>query len=156
MSPWTLIALNVGHVFATVVWIGGMFFAHMILRPAAQTALDPVGRLKLMKRVFGSFFVWVWLSILLLWGTGYGILFGLYAGKPGTHVHAMMGIAGIMTLIFALIYFLPYRRFSKAVTGSDWPAAGAALKPLRALILANLILGLINLVIGAAGPGLFG
>ena len=35
------------HVLAALVWVGGMFFAWMILRPAAMAALDGPPRLKL-------------------------------------------------------------------------------------------------------------
>lgn len=40
------------HVLAAVVWVGGMFFAWMVLRPAAVTALEPPARLRLWSAVF--------------------------------------------------------------------------------------------------------
>ena len=46
------------HIFAAVVWVGGMFFAHQVLRSAAA-ALEPPSRLVLWSRVFGRFFAWV-------------------------------------------------------------------------------------------------
>lgn len=33
------------HVLATVVWVGGMFFAHFVLRPIAVAQLPPPQRL---------------------------------------------------------------------------------------------------------------
>ena len=33
------------HILAVVVWIGGMFFAHYCLRPAAAEKLSPEQRL---------------------------------------------------------------------------------------------------------------
>ena len=42
------------HIFAAVVWVGGMFFAHQVLRPAAA-ALDPGPRQMLWSRVLGRF-----------------------------------------------------------------------------------------------------
>ena len=49
-----LIAL---HLLAAVIWVGGMFFAYMVLRPSAGL-LEPAARLPLWQRVFGHFFPW--------------------------------------------------------------------------------------------------
>ena len=46
------------HALAAVVWVGGMFFAYMALRPAASM-LPPQERLPLWRRTFAGFFVWV-------------------------------------------------------------------------------------------------
>jgi len=46
------------HVLAAVIWVGGMFFAHMVLRPSAGP-LEPAVRLSLWSRVFPRFFFWV-------------------------------------------------------------------------------------------------
>ena len=35
------------HILAAVIWVGGMFFAHQMLRPAAGK-LDPAQRLPLL------------------------------------------------------------------------------------------------------------
>lgn len=35
------------HVLAASVWVGGMFFAYMALRPVAATQLQPPARLGL-------------------------------------------------------------------------------------------------------------
>ncbi len=53
------------HVLSAVLWVGGMFFAYLCLRPAAG-ALEPQHRLRLWAAVFERFFPWVWLSILIL------------------------------------------------------------------------------------------
>lgn len=54
------------HVLAALVWVGGMFFAWLILRPAAVAALDGPARLRLWVEVFQRFFVWVWIAIAVL------------------------------------------------------------------------------------------
>ncbi len=55
MTPYApLYAL---HLLAAVVWVGGMFFAWMILRPAAVDILEPPARLRLWLSVFKRFFV---------------------------------------------------------------------------------------------------
>ena len=53
------------HVLAAIVWIGGMFFALLVLRPSAGP-LEPPDRLALWRRVFARFFAWVWISLALL------------------------------------------------------------------------------------------
>jgi len=80
------------HVLAALVWVGGMFFAWMILRPAAVAALDAPARLKLWAEVFRRFFVWVWVAVLALPVTGIGMLqlsFNGVAGAP-RYVQVMM------------------------------------------------------------------
>src|ERR1700675_1888451 len=48
------------HILAAVIWVGGMFFALMVLRPSTGP-LEPAVRLALWHRVFSRFFAWVWL-----------------------------------------------------------------------------------------------
>lgn len=140
------------HQLATIVWVGGMFFAHMALRPAANSVLAPPLRLPLMRGVLGRFFPWVWLSVGLLWASGLWLFLGAMGGQAGAHVHLMMATALAMTLLFVYLWFVPYRHLKAAVAGSDWPAAGAGLAQIRQIILTNLILGLVTAVAGAAGP----
>ncbi|MGF1644161.1 MAG: CopD family protein [Thiotrichales bacterium] len=144
--------LIVAHVLGTVVWIGGMFFAHMALRPAAASVLDAPNRLRLMHKTLGSFFVWVWISVIALWISGFGLI-GLMGGMKvtGMHVHSMMGIALLMTVIYAYLYFLPYLALRKTVREENWNTAGKRLALIRQLVATNLVLGLITTVIGAAG-----
>ena len=51
------------HLLSVLIWVGGMFFAYMILRPAAVEVLEPPPRLRLWANVFGRFFPWVWASV---------------------------------------------------------------------------------------------
>src|SRR6266478_8997432 len=89
------------HALSAVVWVGGMYFAHQVLRPAAA-ALDPGPRLLLWSHVLGRFFAWVIAAIALLLVSGYALIFGVYAGFRGIglHVHIMQGLGIIMMLLF--------------------------------------------------------
>lgn len=140
--------LNLLHILATVVWVGGMFFAHNCLRPVVMAQLEPPQRLKLWNGVFGRFFPWVWLSVLVLIGTGQAIVMGMggMAGLP-VHIHIMVGIGYLMSLIFAFIFFVPYPRLKQAVAAENWPAGGQALNLIRKLVMTNLVLGLSNVVL---------
>ncbi len=131
----TIHLLTLLHVLATVVWVGGMFFAHMCLRPAALSTLEPAQRLPLWNAVFGRFFPWVWgcVMALLLTGQAMTAQLGGMGGVP-VAVHVMAGIGHLMALIFAYIYFAPYPSVGVDQSGPgpeqhrpDLPAARAGL-----------------------------
>jgi uncharacterized membrane protein len=137
--------LYLAHVLATVVWVGGMFFAHFCLRPVALATLEGPQRLRLWTGVFGRFFPWVWLSVVTLIATGQGIilLMGGLAHLP-VHVYVMTAVGYVMAAIFAFIYFVPYGRLRRAVDAGDWKAGAAAQDLIRKLVVTNLTLGLLN------------
>jgi uncharacterized membrane protein len=136
------------HVLATVVWVGGMFFAHQCLRPVALAQLEPPARLRLWHGVFGRFFPWVWAAVLLLVLSGQGLaaLMGGMAAVP-LHVHVMAGLGYLMAAIYLYLYFVPYAGLCRAVAAEDWPAAGTVLNRIRMLVGSNLALGLLNIVL---------
>src|SRR6516165_2169196 len=63
------------HALSAVVWVGGMFFAHQALRPAA-VVLEPGPRLLLWARVLGRFFAWVIGAVVLLLVSGLAMVSG--------------------------------------------------------------------------------
>lgn len=142
------------HVLAALVWVGGMFFAWMILRPAAVAALDAPARLKLWAEVFRRFFVWVWVAVLALPVTGIGMLqlsFNGVAGAP-RYVQVMMGLYVAMLALFLRVQALQLPELRRAIEASDWPAGGAALGHIRRTVGGNLLLGLALVAIVAARP----
>lgn len=141
------------HLLAAVVWVGGMFFAWMALRPVATTLLEPPLRMPLWSQVFARFFPWVWAAVITLLASGYWMLFRVFGGfhALAIYVHLMQAIGIAMMLIFAHIFFAPYRRLKSAVAAGDWPAAGHALATIRRLIGVNLILGLAVIAITSGG-----
>lgn len=141
------------HLLAALLWVGGMFFAHQILRPSAATRLEPPARLALWKAVFDRFFSWVWVAVVTLLITGYWMVFAVYGGMGGVgwHVHAMVGIGIVMMLLFVWIYFVPYRVLSRHVAAQQWSTAGDALARIRRVVGINLLLGLATAVIATGG-----
>lgn len=139
------------HLVAAVVWVGGMFFAYIVLRPSA-VSLEPPMRLQLWAGVFKRFFAWVWVSIIVLLLTGYWLIFNWFQGfatSPGyVHVMHMMGL--VMTVLFVYFYYKIYPTFKVAVAQENWPAGAAALNRIRQFVLINLILGMVLLVLVAA------
>lgn len=141
------------HILSVVIWIGGMFFAHMALRPVVAAQLQPPVRLPLMQAVLGRFFPWVWICVLSILGSGMWMIFSVYGGFGGLaiHVHIMVGLGLLMMLVFAYIYFVPYKRLCKLVRTEAWPGAGLSLAQVRRLIGFNLVLGLITVLISTGG-----
>jgi uncharacterized membrane protein len=140
------------HILAAIIWIGGMFFAHMILRPSAG-ALDLPTRLALWDRVLARFFTWVWLSIAALLPSGFAMVFIGYGGFAvlPTNISLMMTVGVLMAAIFTYVYFVPWQRFRRGVVAADWPGAEQSIKKIRRLVGVNLLLGLSTVVLAAAG-----
>jgi uncharacterized membrane protein len=140
------------HIVAAVIWVGGMFFALVVLRPSTGP-LDPPTRLALWQRVFARFFPWVWGAVAVLLISGFAMVIWGFGGftKIGTYVHVMMGLGIIMMLIYAHLYFVPWQRFRRAVAAGEWPVAAKNIDQIRQLVTINLVLGLITVVVGAAG-----
>lgn len=141
------------HLLSAVIWVGGMFFAYMALRPVAAELLEPPLRLKLWRQVFGRFFVWVTIAVVLLLFTGLWMIFGVYGGMGNTrpYIHVMLLFGLIMMAIYGHLYFAPYQRLCKAVDVEDWTAAGNQLNTIRKMIAINLSLGLLVVAVAAAG-----
>jgi uncharacterized membrane protein len=140
------------HIFSAVVWVGGMFFALLALRPATAP-LEPGPRLELWSRVLDRFFAWVILAIVLLLASGYGMIFGVFGGfgNIGLHVNIMQGIGIVMMLAFFHVYFAPWRRFRAALARQDYAMAARQLNQIRWIVMLNLVLGLVTVAVGSSG-----
>jgi len=139
------------HLLAAVIWIGGLFFAYVVLRPTA-VAFEPPQRLSLWAGVFKRFFPWVWMAIIVLMVSGYWLIFDWFKGfatSPG-HVHLMHLLGWVMTLLFIYLYYKIYPMFVAAVKAEDWPGAAVQLNRIRHVVLINLVLGIGVLVLVAA------
>lgn len=142
------------HLMSVVVWVGGMFFAYMVLRPVAASVLEPPQRLTLWAGVFGKFFPWVWVSVALILLTGLHMLMLLGSGKVPHYVWTMLLLGVVMMLIFAHLFFSPYRKLKQAVDAQEWKAGGAALMQIRRMVGINLGLGLLTIVVVFLGRAL--
>lgn len=138
------------HILGFTVWVGGMFFAYMALRPVAGAVLETPSRLQLWQGVFAKFFFWVWLAVALMLASGFQMM--AMIGKPQAYVIVMFALGVVMMLIFAHVFFAPYARLKRAVAAQDWQYGGTALGKIRLLIGTNLVLGLLTICVGALGP----
>lgn len=141
------------HILSAVVWVGGMFFAYMFLRPVAAMQLEPPMRLPLWVGVFQKFFPFVWLSILFLPLTGYMMIFDIWGSMGGapSYVHIMNGLGIVMILIYMHVYFAPFKRLKEAVIKQDWPEGGRNLNIIRKMVGINTMIGLLVIIIASAG-----
>jgi uncharacterized membrane protein len=140
------------HVLSVVIWVGGMFFAYVVLRPVAATTLEPPQRLTLWVNVFQRFFPFVWVAVITLPLTGVWLIYVFWQGSPlPIYVHIMTGLAVAMILIYLHVYFAPFRRLKNAVAIQNWQEGGKRLGQMRKLIGINLTIGLINVIIASGG-----
>jgi uncharacterized membrane protein len=69
------------HLFATVIWIGGIFMVLLVILPSARTSLESTAMAALMKEITGKFTPLANASILVMVITG--IIIALYKEKFG-------------------------------------------------------------------------
>jgi uncharacterized membrane protein len=74
------------HVLGVVIWVGGMFFAYVTLRPAAAALLEPPQRLPLWQATLSRFFTWVWVAIGLILVSSIWMLTALGGMKGAAHM----------------------------------------------------------------------
>jgi uncharacterized membrane protein len=140
------------HLLAVLIWIGGMFFAYVVLRPAAVDVLQPPERLRLWDNVFHRFFKWVWGAIGAILATGFYMIyqFGGMAHVP-LYIHVMMSLGLIMTGIYIYVFFACYVPLNLHVAKERWKEAGEILGKIRKLVGLNLMLGLLTICVEVIG-----
>lgn len=141
------------HLLAAVVWVGGMLFAHQVLRPIAADLLEPPLRQPLWVGVFNRFFPLVWVAIILIPLSGYWMIFSVFGGfgSVGLHVHLMQALGWVMAGLFLYVYFVPFQKLKAAVAEKAWPSGKAHIDRIRDIVGINTILGFITIAIGAGG-----
>ena len=141
------------HTVAAIVWVGGMFFAHMALRPSLAE-MSPSERLGLWRQVLPRFFFWVWIAIITLLVTGYGVLlFGYRGGLDGggLHIDVMQSTGSVMMVLFSYLFFAPWQAFKRRFAEGDLAKAAQQLGRIRVIVTINLVLGLFTAAFAATG-----
>ena len=133
------------HLLCAVLWVGGMFFAYVVLRPSLA-AIEAPQRMLLQTQVFKKFFRLIWHAMPLIIITGFVMLFAFGQGMAGApwQIHAMLGLGLLMSAVFLAIVFGPYLQFRRT---TDRNRMVSSLDKIRKLIGVNLVLGLITIVI---------
>lgn len=132
------------HVLAAIIWVGGMFFAYLGVRPAFA-GLDTQQRARLWAGIFRRFFPWVWGCIVVLLASGMYMVKDSFDGLSHAplFVHVMMGLGILMMLLFGHLYFAPYKRLKQAVAAGDDALAAKSMHMIRIVMAVNLTLGII-------------
>ena len=146
------------HLLAVVAWVGGMAFAILCLRPAAQV-LEPPHRLKLMHDALGRFFDVVAVAVALtlvsgVWMMGRVARATVQAGGSFTLpldwiVMTVLGL--VMMVIYGVIRLRPFAAMRRAVAAGAWADAAAALVRVRRLVHVNAGLGVVVIVVAVIG-----
>lgn len=138
------------HVIAAVIWVGGMFFAYICLRPATSL-LQTSDRLILWNDVLARFFPIVWACIFIIFASGFYLIYFL-SGFNGSskYINSMMLLGFVMLFIFKFVYIKPYKNLRRFVAEQQWPEAAIALNTIRQCIAINLVLGLLTFFVAIA------
>jgi uncharacterized membrane protein len=140
------------HVLGAVLWVGGMAFALLALRPALA-GLEPAARLALHEGALRRFFLVVWHAMPALLLTGWALLFFWYGGFRGAgwHIHLMHTTGLVMAGVFAAMVLGPFRAFRRARASGDLQRAAAGAETVRRLVTVNFALGLLTVAVAAWG-----
>jgi uncharacterized membrane protein len=152
-------SLKTLHLLGIVVWIGGMFFMQVCLRPAAAEVLEPPARVRLMHAAMRRFFDVVIVAVIVIVLSGAAMIAlawrestssGLAFNMP-LDWYAMIGLFIVMLLVLAHLRLVVFRRLERAVAAQAWPAAAAAIATIRAEVAVNLVIGVFIVVIVRLG-----
>ena len=141
------------HVLFVVLWVGGMAFAMLVLRPIVADQLEPSQQATFMTAVLNRFFILVWHAAIIIPVTGFWAIFAGYGGfsTVGPHIHYMAGVGSLMVLIFVYLYFLVFLPFKHAIAAGNKEQARTLMGRLRALIWINLVLGISVVLVASFG-----
>lgn len=147
-----MIAFKFLHLLAVVLWVGGMFFAYVVLRPSAVEILQPPERLRLWDKVFQRFFVWAWGAVGMILVTGFYLIYQ-YGGMAHVahHIHIMLLLGLSMVVIYSYVFFALYVPMSLHVAKARWKEAGDILGKIRKLVAINLSLGCVTIGVAVIG-----
>ncbi len=147
-----MIIFKLFHLLAAVIWVGGMFFAYVVLRPAAVEVLQSPERLRLWDKVFQRFFTWVWGAVGIVLLTGFYLIYQ-YGGMANVshHIHVMFLLGLAMTVLYAYVFFSLYVPLSLHVGKERWKEAGELLGKIRKMVAINLSLGVVTISVAVVG-----
>jgi uncharacterized membrane protein len=146
-SPWLRDLLLALHLLSAAIWVGGMFYAIVVLR-VGLAVLDAGPRLQVQMVTLKKFFFYVWHVMPIMILTGWAMVFLVYGGfavLPWS-INVMQGLGILMALVFGYAFFGPWQRLRRAIR----PAPDLVPR-IRSLIVTNLVLGMATIAVGAFG-----
>ncbi|WP_371816737.1 CopD family protein [Rhizobacter sp. AJA081-3] len=139
-------ALILVHLLGAILWIGGMFFAYVCLRPAAAQVLEPPQRLPLWSATFARFLPAAAVAVLALLATGFAMLAQTGFAQAPIGWHLMLALGLLMSAVFAYVHAVLYPKLRSACAEAAWPRAAQALNGIRRMVALNLVLGILTVV----------
>lgn len=135
------------HLLGIVVWVGGMAYTLLILRPSLGL-LDATPRMNVHLQTMRRFFRMVWHVMPIVLVSGWLMIVFREGGFPNApwFVNLMQGIGIIMAAVFAWMFLVPYKRLRRAVRPTP-----AQLDAVRLPVLVNLVLGVVVIVVASFG-----
>ncbi len=139
------------HLIAAAIWVGGMGFALLALRPSL-TLLEPPARLAFHAAVLKRFFLLVWHAMPIMLITGWAMVFiefGGFARLPMA-INLMHGLGLIMAVVYVAIFFGPWATVRSSLAAGQPAAAAQGFARIRQLVTLNFCLGLLTIAIAAS------
>lgn len=140
------------HVLAVIVWIGGMFFGVVALRPAMR-GMDTLPAARFWCTVLGRFLPWVWAAIVVLLASGFYMVFNGFGGFSDLpwFIQFMMGIGIFMMMLVGHVTFSAFKKLKRAVAAEDAALTAKPLRQIRLIMDVNLVLGLLIVIVIMSG-----
>jgi uncharacterized membrane protein len=141
------------HLISINVWVGGNFFSVVVLSRAVER-LDVVQQQLLMETVLRRFFICTWIVMPCLLASGGWMIFSLFGGLAHAPLYiVLMAVFGLlMSGVFLLLFFGPYRRFKQTLSAQEPGAGRNYLLAIRYLSAVNLVLGFCVMLLVGGGP----
>lgn len=135
------------HLIAAAIWVGGMFYALVVLRPAVA-ALEPAARAQFHTRTLKRFFFTVWHVMPIMLITGWAMVFLAWGGMAHLpwSINVMQALGIAMAAVFLYVFYGPWQRLRRAIRPGP-----ELLDRIRLMIRVNLILGLLTIIAGSLG-----
>lgn len=129
------------HLLSVMILVGGMFFAHMMLRSAAIAKIEQSQRLCLLNVMLLCFFKWIWAASGAMLAAGFCLLY-LQGGitHASLHVTIMLVLGLAFMLVYGCMFFSCYVPFSLHVSKKRSNEAEVILGRIRKLVAVNLVL----------------
>ena len=159
MDAWLDETLKAVHVLAVVFWVGGMVFAHFVLRPSLEASgLEGPQRLRLMREVLRRFLRAVAVAVALVLVSGAWMVEravsmvdatgGRFTMPWSWQVMTALGLA--MTAVYVWVRLRWFAAMERALDAGQPPAAAAALAQVRRWVGVNIVLGLVVVAVAVA------
>lgn len=152
-------SLKAMHLLAVIVWVGGMYFTLMCLRPAVHEVLEPPARVRLMHAALRRFFLAVNVSVLVVLASGVAMVGLVWRDRAAAALafnmpldwYAMIVLFFVMLAVFLHVRLSLFRRVARAMAAQAWPDAAAALGAIRWEVAINLVIGIFIVVLVRLG-----